>query len=167
MKIVLKVPGYTDVIFNNYEDLNFIWDVLNNYKNCTLEIIKDNEEKDNKEIVETEDIKEEEVKEDININNVQENDNITVSYIIPKKVVFTSRFQDSIKNDVSKLLNSVFPNCFNIENISYKEIKDDRENMQLNIDIKINENCEAAIDKIYGVDEDIKYIVDDLVDYYF
>lgn len=46
MKIILKCPGYKDSIFDSYEDLNIIWQILDNYDNCTVEVVY--EEKDKK-----------------------------------------------------------------------------------------------------------------------
>ena len=36
MKIILRVPGYSDVTFNSYENLNIIWEIMENYKDCSI-----------------------------------------------------------------------------------------------------------------------------------
>lgn len=49
-KIILQCPNYKDSVFDSYEDLNIIWQIIENYKDCKLVIVYDNNEsEDNKE----------------------------------------------------------------------------------------------------------------------
>ena len=145
MKVILKVPGYTDTTFDSYEDLNFIWEILANYKDCSLEVIY--EDTNNMEpIKET-------------VDNKKDNKAV-FSYEVPKQVTFTKRFQDRVKEEIEDVLNSVYSYGFEIEDIKFK----DDENMIMSITIKaLNSDSMNAIDYL---DENIGFIIKDLIDYY-
>lgn len=163
-KITLKVPGHDDVIFDSYEDLNVIWMVLDDYKDVKLEVI--NEDKQNLEDnIKEEDNKVEEslvVNEDI--ESVDETNNTTkLVYPIPKNVVFTQRFQDRVEKEITNILNAVYPNLFTVLSTQYSEssIPD-----TMNIAIDIKANGDNSFTQLNQLDDNVRYIIDDMVSYY-
>lgn len=157
MKIVLHIPNYGDYTFESYEDLNIIWEIMESYKDCTISLVYDDApqslEQDEGTIV----------KESVeSINN--EEGTAHLQYIVPKSVTFTQRFQDRINKEVSDILNSVYPDMFNISGIRFEDIEPDSENMKMYIDVKANN--ESALNTINYLDKNVEYIIKDLVDYY-
>lgn len=154
MKIILRAPGYTDVTFDAYEDLNIIWQILEGYKNCELKIVYDEnneteEQTEVKEAVETID----------DINNTA-----TLAYIVPKSITFTQRFQERVNKEITAILNSVYPDSFIITNISYKDIETDKENMQMVINIEATDS--KGMENLKYLDSNVEYIMKDIIDYY-
>lgn len=161
MKILLRVPGYSDVTFDNYEDLNIIWQILENYKNCELKIISDDNNDDIQTQVESDE--QTEVKEAI--ESIDEKDNTaTLAYIVPKSITFTQRFQERVNKEITAILNSVYPDSFIITNISYKDIETDKENMQMVISIEANDS--KGMENLKYLDSNVEYIMKDIIDYY-
>lgn len=101
-----------------------------------------------------------EIEESVNLNT--QNDSIELQYTVPKVVAFTSRFQYRIENEVEDILNNIYPNCFKIREVVYKENNDDNMIMA----IQIEANTENAIDKLKDLDKNVEYIIKDLVEYY-
>lgn len=185
MKIILRIPGYNDIIFEDYEDLNVLWQVLENYSNCQLLIV--NNEEQSEEPVETEiprktDTKTEiprekteegltncsdtigtEIAEDIGSTDIEKAE-ATLKYSVPKSVTFTQRFQDRVSKEITDILNSVYPGLFSIDNISYKDKVNDDENMDMFINIKAN--SEEGMNSLIYLDKNVEYIMKDLIDYY-
>lgn len=159
MKILLKVPGYTDTTFDNYENLNFIWEIIENYPNAKLEIVDEN-----KETIVTD---KDDVKESIDtVVNVENSDvkEVTLKYIVPKQVTFTQRFQDRLNTDISDILDSVYPNFFVIDSIKFEDNDEITDSMNMYIIIKaLNEE---ATNSLSYLDKNVEYIIKDLVDYY-
>lgn len=183
MKIILRVVGYSDIIFENYEDLNVIWSILENYDDCQL-IISRNEEneaeapvetevpRESEEIIETEVKRTEEgltnpcdtvVSEDIGSTN-EEKAEAVLKYSVPKSVTFTQRFQDRVNKEITEILNSVYPNMFIIDNIAYKDKPDDEDNMEMFITIKAT--SDDGMSSLVYLDRNVEYIMKDLIDYY-
>lgn len=151
MKIALRVPGYSDVVFDSYEDLNIIWEFLDHYPDYDTEliIIKDNDEKKIEEKVE-------------NVDEVVKS--ATLTYTVPKSVTFTQRFQERVQKEINDILNSVYPDSFSIVSITYGDIEDDLENMTMNIEIEaINDK---GMENLKYLDKNVEYIMKDLIDYY-
>lgn len=158
MKIILRVPGYSDVTFNSYENLNLIWEVIENYKDCSIIPVYD----ENTTIATT---VEDEVKVEENIESVNEvTKEVLLSYQVPKSVTFTSRFQNRINKELTDVLDSVYPDCFIITNIKFDEIEDNTEDMLMTIHVQAK--TDDAIDKLRFLDKNVEFIVKDLVDYY-
>lgn len=160
VKIDLNIPSYASITFENYEDLNLIWEVLENYKDCSLSVIYD-------ETVDvpsdTSDLQQEEVSEDIAVvDNVA--DTADLVYKVPKSVTFTQRFQSRINKELTDVLNAVYPDYFNIDSISFEDIEDDSENMKMLI--KISAKDEQYMIALKYLDENVQYIIEDLVNYY-
>ena len=155
MKIVLRVPHYSDVVFESYEDLNLIWKVVEEYNDCQLIIVynKDEEEFD----------KQQEIKE--NIETVaDDNDYAVLSFLVPKSVTFTQRFQDRVKKEIIEILDSVYPNSFNIKDITYNDIDDDLDNMKMIIRIKAV--SDSGTENLKYLDKNVEFIMNDLINYY-
>lgn len=148
MQIILRIPGYSDVVFDSYEDLNIIWEVLENYKNCSLTVKYNNEE--NTEVNESVDIITETTAK--------------LSYTVPKSITFTQRFLDRVSKDIIDILNTVYPDMFSIVSINFQDIEDDEENMK--IIIEIGANNEDALNSLKYLDKNVEYIMKDLIDYY-
>lgn len=156
MKIILRVPGYTDVTFDAYEDLNIIWQILEGYKDCELKIVYD--ENTNTATEEQTEVKEA-------IENIDETNNTaTLTYIVPKSITFTQRFQERVNKEITTILNSVYPDNFIINNISYKDIETDKENMQMIISIEANNS--KGMENLKYLDSNVEYIMKDIIDYY-
>lgn len=151
-KIILTAPGYTPVTFDSYEDLNYIWQILENYPNCKLEIVNDNNTENEVEIPES------------IISSDEINNKVICEYDIPKSVVFTSRFQDRIKKDIEEVLSSVYPNYYEISSIGYRDNEENLESIKLILSIKAL--SDDAMNTIKYIDDNIKYIINDLVEYY-
>lgn len=161
MKILLRVPGYSDVTFDNYEDLNVIWQILENYKNCELKIISD----DNNDDIQTQIESDEQTEVKEAIESIDEKDNTaTLAYIVPKSITFTQRFQERVNKEITAILNSVYPDSFIITNISYKDIETDKENMQMVISIEANDS--KGMENLKYLDSNVEYIMKDIIDYY-
>lgn len=186
MKIILRVVGYSDIIFENYEDLNVIWSILENYDDCQLIISKNTEEgaeepvetevpRKSEEIIETEvkrteesltnpcDVGVTEVSEDIGSTDDEKAEAI-LKYSVPKSVTFTQRFQDRVSKEITDILNNVYPGMFIIDNISYKDKPDDEENMEMFITIKATST--DGMSSLVYLDRNVEYIMKDLIDYY-
>lgn len=160
MKIILRVPGYSDVTFNSYENLNIIWEIMENYKDCSIIPIYDNEDKTTTTTTVDDTIKVEE-----NVESVNEvTKEVLLSYQVPKSVTFTSRFQNRINKELTDVLDSVYPDCFIITNIKFDEIEDNIEDMLMTIHVQAK--TDDAIDKLRFLDKNVEFIVKDLVDYY-
>lgn len=148
--ITLTLPNNEKLIFTE-DNIKNIFDILNkneeNLLYTDLEINLD----ENKEISES-------VK-DLNYNN----NTASLHYNIPKQVVFTQKFQDRIKKEIASIIESVYPESYNVINITYNE-SDKEENMQINIEIQAK--TDDAIDTIKYLDDNVKYIVENIVDYY-
>lgn len=158
MKIILRVPGYSDVTFNSYENLNLIWEVMENYKDCSIIPVYD-------ENTTTATTVEDEVKVEENIESVNEaTKEVLLSYQVPKSVTFTSRFQNRINKELTDVLDSVYPDCFVITSIKFDEIEDNTEDMLMTIHVQAK--TDDAIDKLRFLDKNVEFIVKDLVDYY-
>lgn len=158
MKIILRVPGYSDVTFNSYENLNLIWEIMENYKDCSIIPVYD-------ENVTTATTVEDEVKVEENIESVNEvTKEVLLSYQVPKSVTFTSRFQNRINKELTDVLDSVYPDCFVITSIKFDEIEDNTEDMLMTIHVQAK--TDDAIDKLRFLDKNVEFIVKDLVDYY-
>lgn len=161
MKILLRVPGYSDVTFDNYEDLNVIWQILENYKNCELKIISD----DNNDDIQTQIESDEQTEVKEAIESIDENGNTaTLAYIVPKSITFTQRFQERVNKEITAILNSVYPDSFIITSISYKDIETDKENMQMVISIEANDS--KGMENLKYLDSNVEYIMKDIIDYY-
>lgn len=161
MKILLRVPGYSDVTFDNYEDLNVIWQILENYKNCELKIISD----DNNDDIQTQIESDEQTEVKEAIESIDENSNTaTLAYIVPKSITFTQRFQERVNKEITAILNSVYPDSFIITSISYKDIETDKENMQMVISIEANDS--KGMENLKYLDSNVEYIMKDIIDYY-
>ena len=160
MKIILRVPGYSDVTFNSYENLNLIWEIMENYKDCSIIPVYDNSEDKTTTTVVEDDVKIEE-----NIENVNEvTKDVILSYQVPKSVTFTSRFQNRINKELTDVLDSVYPDCFIITSIKFAEIEDNNEDMLMMIHVQAK--TDDAIDKLKFLDKNVEFIIKDLVDYY-
>ena len=158
MKIILRVPGYSNVTFNSYENLNLIWEIMENYKDCSIIPVYD-------ENTTTATTVEDEVKVEENIENVNEvTKEVLLSYQVPKSVTFTSRFQNRINKELTDVLDSVYPDCFVITSIKFDEIEDNTEGMLMTIHVQAK--TDDAIDKLRFLDKNVEFIVKDLVDYY-
>lgn len=158
MKIILRVPGYSDVTFNSYENLNLIWEIMENYKDCSIIPVYD-------ENATTATTVEDEVKVEENIESVNEvTKEVLLSYQVPKSVTFTSRFQNRINKELTDVLDSVYPDCFVITSIKFDEIEDNTEDMLMTIHVQAK--TDDAIDKLRFLDKNVEFIVKDLVDYY-
>lgn len=94
---------------------------------------------------------------------VQQNkDTVSLYYIVPKKVAFTKKFQDRIKKEVPDIIESVYPGLYDVYDISY--IEESKNDMKLNI--KVKAKTSDAINNIYYLDDNVSYIVDDIIEYY-
>lgn len=155
MKIILRVPHYSDIVFKSYEDLNLIWKVVEEYNDCQLIIVDDKDEEEFD--------KQQEVKE--NIETVADNDDYAVlSFLVPKSVTFTQRFQDRVKKEIIEILDSVYPNSFNIKDITYNDIDDDLDNMKMIIRIKAV--SDSGAENLKYLDKNVEFIMNDLINYY-
>lgn len=155
MKIILRVPHYSDIVFESYEDLNFIWKVVEEYNDCQLIIVDDEDEEEFD--------KQQEVKE--NIETVADDDDYAVlSFLVPKSVTFTQRFQDRVKKEIIEILDSVYPNSFNIKDITYNDIDDDLDNMKMIIRIKAV--SDSGTENLKYLDKNVEFIMNDLINYY-
>lgn len=184
MKIILRIVGYNDIVFESYEDLNVLWSILENYENCQLIISRDEKAeepvktevpRESEEIVETEvkrteegltnpcDIVGTEIAEDIGSTD-EKNAEAVLKYSVPKSVTFTQRFQDRVSKEITDILNNVYPNMFIIDNISYKDKPDDGDNMEMFITIKAT--SDDGMNSLVYLDRNVEYIMKDLIDYY-
>lgn len=155
MKIILRVPHYSDIVFKSYEDLNLIWKVVEEYNDCQLIIVDDEDEEEFD--------KQQEVKE--NIETVADDDDYAVlSFLVPKSVTFTQRFQDRVKKEIIEILDSVYPNSFNIKDITYNDIDDDSDNMKMIIRIKAV--SDSGAENLKYLDKNVEFIMNDLINYY-
>lgn len=155
MKIILRVPHYSDIVFESYEDLNLIWKVVEEYNDCQLIIVDDEDEEEFD--------KQQEIKE--NIETVADDDDYAVlSFLVPKSVTFTQRFQDRVKKEIIEILDSVYPNSFNIKDITYNDIDDDLDNMKMIIRIKAV--SDSGTENLKYLDKNVEFIMNDLINYY-
>lgn len=155
MKIILRVPHYSDIVFKSYEDLNLIWKVVEEYNYCQLIIVDDEDEEEFD--------KQQEIKE--NIETVADDDDYAVlSFLVPKSVTFTQRFQDRVKKEIIEILDSVYPNSFNIKDITYNDIDDDLDNMKMIIRIKAV--SDSGTENLKYLDKNVEFIMNDLINYY-
>lgn len=155
MKIILRVPHYSDIVFESYEDLNLIWKVVEEYNDCQLIIVDDEDEEEFD--------KQQEVKE--NIETVADDDDYAVlSFLVPKSVTFTQRFQDRVKKEIIEILDSVYPNSFSIKDITYNDIDDDSDNMKMVIRIKAV--SDSGTENLKYLDKNVEFIMNDLINYY-
>lgn len=148
--ITLILPNNEKVVFTENSIKN-IFDILNkNEENLLYADLKIDLD-ENKEISES-------VK-DLNYDN----NTALLHYDIPKQVVFTQKFQDRIKKEITSIIESVYPESYNVIGITYNE-GDKEENMQINIEIQAK--TDNAINTIKYLDDNVKYIVENIVDYY-
>lgn len=147
-KIILSVPGYSDTVFDYYEDLNFIWQVLDNFRGASLRIVYDEDKKQVDEAVSTEEEK-----------------YTILEYKVPKSVTFTQRFQDRVTKEITSVLDAVYPDCFSISEVKYEDIEDDMDNMLMKIRVDAN-NDNTAMNALKFLDNNVEYIIGDLVNYY-
>lgn len=155
-QLKLKIPERNkEILFRDYEDLNVIWRVLEDYKNCTIEIVYD-------DVDQKLDIKEDINSDDIvtNKENTVNQDYVNLNFVVPKTVIFKQRFQDRVKTEVLDVLNSVYGNnSFILDSVKYEEL--DSENMNMIITIRSEQK-----DKLQYLDSNVAYIMKDLIDYY-
>lgn len=145
-KVSLKIPGYKDIVFDSYENLNLIWEIIEEYPNCKIEVIS----KDDSKITE-------------NIENFNNKSNEAIlNFSVPKKVTFTSRFQERVKNEIENILSSVYPDMFEISKISYEDFDENDMIMAINISAK----NEKGISNLKYLDKNVEFILKDLIDYY-
>lgn len=155
MKIILRVPHYSDMVFESYEDLNLIWKVIEDYNGCQLIVVDDEDEEEFD--------KQQEIKE--NIETVADDDDCAVlSFLVPKSVTFTQRFQDRVKKEIIEILDSVYPNSFSIKDITYNDIDDDSDNMKMIIRIKAV--SDSGTENLKYLDKNVEFIMNDLINYY-
>ena len=148
--ITLILPNNEKVVFTENSIKN-IFNILNkNEENLLYADLKIDLD-ENKEISES-------VK-DLNYDN----NTALLHYDIPKQVVFTQKFQDRIKKEITSIIESVYPESYNVIGITYNE-GDKEENMQINIEIQAK--TDNAINTIKYLDDNVKYIVENIVDYY-
>lgn len=148
--ITLILPNNEKVVFTE-NNIKNIFDILNkNEENLLYADLKIDLD-ENKEISES-------VK-DLNYDN----NTALLHYDIPKQVVFTQKFQDRIKKEITSIIESVYPESYNVIGITYNE-GDKEENMQINIEIQAK--TDNAISTIKYLDDNVKYIVENIVDYY-
>lgn len=148
--ITLILPNNEKVVFTE-NNIKNIFDILNkNEENLLYADLKIDLD-ENKEISES-------VK-DLNYDN----NTALLHYDIPKQVVFTQKFQDRIKKEITSIIESVYPESYNVIGITYNE-GDKEENMQINIEIQAK--TDNAINTIKYLDDNVKYIVENIVDYY-
>lgn len=145
-KISLSIPGYRDIIFDSYENLNIIWEILEEYPNCKIQVITEEESKINESIE----------------NFDKENNEAILTFLVPKKVTFTSRFQERVKNEIESILSSVYPDMFEISKISYEDFDENDMIMAINISAK----NEKGISNLKYLDKNVEFILKDLIDYY-
>lgn len=92
----------------------------------------------------------------------QNKDTLLVSYDIPKKIAFTQKFQDRIRTEIPDVIDSVYHNLYDIKDISF--IEDSTETIKLNIKVKCN-TPDAVRNQDY-LNDNIGYIVDNIIKYY-
>lgn len=148
-EIELILP-YTGKFRFNKDNINSFFDIINSsdveddYLYCDINVILENKEQ-----------------EEISENIIQEDsEKIYLTYVVPKNLVFTQKFQDRIKKEIPSVIEEVYPNQYIIEDFNYSEF--DSDNMNLNLTVKINDSKQ---DSKY-LDNDIGYIVEDIVNYY-
>lgn len=112
------------------------------------------------------DEEEEEVGEKIEVSEAVEETgpkSIDLYYTVPKKMALTQRFQDRIANEVPNIIESVYDDC-KVTGIRYEDI--DEQYMKLTISVLFaNENFVKSNAPKY-LDENISFIVNDIIDYY-
>lgn len=148
--ITLILPDNKKIAFTE-DNIQDIFNVLNENENnliyANLEIDLD----ENKEISES-------------VKNLDYNNDIALlHYNIPKQIVFTQKFQDRIKKEIASIIESVYPESYDVINITYDE-GDKEGDMQINIEIQAK--TDKALNTIEYLDNNVKYIVENIVDYY-
>ena len=158
MQIILKVPQRENIIFDSYEKLDIIWEVLELYPGCSLEVVYDEAQLPAEEPVP------EQVKESVVLDFDSTDDSAIVEYILPKSVALISDFQKSLQKDVEYILSSVYPGSFKVSKAKYIDLDSKDSDMQVSFDVKAKNDEEKS--KLKYLDENIKYIIDDNVKYY-
>lgn len=158
MQIILKIPQRDNVIFDSYEKLDIIWEVLELYPGCSLEVVYDEAQLPAEEPVP------EQVKESVILDFDKLDDSAVVEYVLPKNIALVSDFQKSLQKDVEYILNSVYPDSFKVSKAKYTDLDSEDSDMQVSFDVKaINDKAKS---KLKYLDENIRYIIDDNVKYY-
>lgn len=154
MKVLLTIPGHDEIIFNSYEDLNIIWQIVEEYLDCEIKLIYDKEKKT--------EINDEETKIDERVLSENE-DAYTFEYKIPKLIVFQKKFQDRLSSEVAEVLNNVYPGKFNILDVYYGDSDGNNINVVFKIEILDKDNFDVTAQNI---DEGLDMTIQNLVDYY-
>lgn len=95
---------------------------------------------------------------------IENNDNSTdLTYSIPRRLAFTQRFQDRIKYDIPNIIESVYADC-KVVNSSWIDNGDD-DYISLTITVEF-ENSKDSASYSKHLDENVKYAIDDIIDYY-
>lgn len=95
---------------------------------------------------------------------VEKDDNSTdLTYNIPKKLAFTQRFQDRIKYDIPNIIESVYADC-KVTNTSWID-NGDSDHINLTITVEFKDSNDSA-NYSEHLDENVKYAIDDIIDYY-
>lgn len=93
----------------------------------------------------------------------KENNNVDLIYNIPKKLAFTQRFQDRIKYDIPNVIESVYSDC---KVVNTYWVDDDSEGDNIKLVIMVNFTSEDSTKYSKHLDENVKYAIDDIINYY-
>ena len=145
-KIKLRLPD-GDIYFDMDNTISDIFKSLNEsdllYADVSL-VIDDDKEKISEKVTKIDD------------------NSASLYYDLPKNIAFTNKFQDRIKKEVPSIIESVYPDYYEITKINY--IDETEDSIKLNIEILAK--SEDAVNSLQYLDNNIGYIVDDILNYY-
>lgn len=152
----LVIPGYHAIKLNDNTTIGDIFDIIDQ---AELSFSDRLDVRVNLDF----DFDEEDQVEEISEMATQRNkDTITLSYEIPKNIAFTNKFQDRIRREIPDVIESVYPNLYSVGSFTFAE--DLPSQMKLSIQIKAL--TPDAVKNMSYLDENVNYIVEDIVEYY-
>lgn len=149
-ELYLNIPGYEKIYVTSAEDITEILNEVDEQdaKFSTINLV-------------VADTNNNMIAEDI-VPSFKDTNEVKLKYNVPKQIVFTQKFQDRIKKEIPSVIESVYPEQYDIIDISYNTVTND--NVELSIYIKAK--TENASQNLKYLDENIGYTVNNIIDYY-
>ena len=160
-KIILDIPGYYPITLEKNVTVESILETIDAAELSQLDLldVRLYVEYDDEPVVEKDDEEDIEVAEAATQRN---KDTIMLDYDIPKSIAFTQKFQNRIRDEIPDVIDSVYPGLYDVTNFTFKE--DTPTTMKLTIQIKALTN--DAVRNMSYLDENVNYIVENIIDYY-
>lgn len=162
MTMILSVLGYSDYELPENFTVQDIDDVLK-------EIVKTNSDNDDilneiQILVKNDEgnIKEVENYKIDESAKLENKDTILLDYEIPKKVCLKKVFQDRVVKEIPSIIETVYPKMYDISYFRFEPYSKD----SMKFLIKAKAKSSYAVDKMPYLNDDIQYILDDMIKYY-